>query len=53
MDQCTNCYYEIYCKIGYSKFYKICPCDIILPDQKHILTAIDSITEDLHAQYDE
>lgn len=53
MDECTNCYYQIYCKKGFSKFYKINPCNIILPDQKDLLSAIDSITEDLHAQYDE
>ena len=21
MDECTNCYYQIYCKKGFSKFY--------------------------------
>ena len=52
MEQCTNCYYKIYCEKR-MKYYKISPCDIILPDQKNILAAIDSITEDLHAQYDE
>ena len=53
MDECANCYYKIYCEMGYPKYYKISPCDIILPDQKYLLSAIDSITEDLHAQYDE
>ena len=52
MDDCTNCYYRVYCKRA-GKFFSMSPCSIILPDGADLLRQIDLITEDLHAQYDE